>query len=164
MANDMMERELGWDEEIEKDGSDFVLLDEGTYPFKVIKFERGRSKGSEKLPPCNMAILSIRVDDQSTITENLILHSKMEWKLCQFFTSIGARKHGEKMRMNWSMVPGATGRCKIIVEAFTGKDGTVRQTNRIEKFLPPDEVDAAPAAASVITSKPQQRKWTPGAF
>ncbi len=163
MANEV-ERELGWEEEIENDGNDFVLLDEGVYPFKVTKFERGRSKGSDKLPPCNMAILTIRVNDETTITENLILHSKLEWKLCQFFASIGLRKHGEKMRMNWSKVPGATGRCKIIVEDFTGRDGNVRQTNRIDKFLDPDEQGDAPNVKPVANSQPQQRKWTPGAF
>lgn len=157
MANDVVERELGWEEEIENDGNDFVLIDEGDYDFVVTKFERGRSKGSDKLPPCNMAILTIRVNDETTITENLILHSKMEWKLCQFFTSIGLRKHGEKMRMNWSKVLGATGRCRVIVEDYTGKDGKVRQTNRIDKFLEPEETAA-------VSDQPQQRKWTPGKF
>lgn len=154
---DEMNRELGWEEEIENDGNDFVLLNEGDYDFVVTKFERGRSKGSDKLPPCNMAILTIRVNDQTTIIENLLLNKKTEWKLCQFFTSIGLRKHGEKMRMNWSKVLGATGRCKIIVEDFTGRDGNVRQTNRIDKFLEPEEQNAA-------TSQTQQRKWTPGNF
>lgn len=163
MANEAVERELGWEEEIENDGNDFCLLDEGVYPFEVTKFERGRSKGSDKLPPCNMAILTIRVNEQTTITENLILHSKMEWKLCQFFTAIGARKHGEKMRMNWNKVVGATGRCKIIVEDFTGRDGNVRQTNRIDKFLDPEESTSA-TVQPAVTSKPQTRKWTPGAF
>lgn len=157
MANDVVERELGWEEEIENDGNDFVLIDEGDYEFVVTKFERGRSKGSDKLPPCNMAVLTIRVNDETTITENLILHSKMEWKLCQFFTSIGLRKHGEKMRMNWGKVLGATGRCRVIVEDYTGKDGKVRQTNRIDKFLEPEETAAA-------SDQPQQRKWTPGKF
>lgn len=68
------------------------------------------------------------------------------------------------MRMNWSKVPGATGRCKIIVEDFTGRDGNVRQTNRIDKFLDPDEQGDAPTVKPVANSQPQQRKWTPGAF
>lgn len=163
MANEV-ERELGWEEEIENDGNDFFLLDEGVYPFKVTKFERGRSTGKGKLPACNMAILTIRIDDQTTITENLILHSKLEWKLCQFFASIGLRKHGEKMRMNWGKVPGATGRCKIIVEDYLDKNGDPRQKNSIEKFIDPIEQGDAPAAQPAATSQPQQRKWTPGEF
>lgn len=165
MANEVVERELGWEEEIENDGNDFVLLDAGEYPFTVTKFERGRSKGSDKLPPCNMAVLTIRVNDQTTVTENLILHSKMEWKLCQFFTSIGLRKHGEKMRMNWNKVLGAHGCCKIIVDDFTGKDGKTHYTNRIDKFLDPEDCSESTSAQPAVTSQPQQkRKWTPGKF
>lgn len=154
-----IERELGWDEEIENEGSDFVLLDEGEYDFVVTKFERGRSKGSDKIPPSNMAILTLRVDDQTTITERLILHSKTEWKLCQFFTSIGQRKHGEKMRMNWNVVTGARGRCKIIVDDYIGNDGKEHYTNRVDKFLEPAE-----ETQKAITSPPQKRSWQAGTF
>ena len=45
-----MERELDWDDEIERE-SDFVLLPEGDYDFTVTGFERARHEGSEKLPP-----------------------------------------------------------------------------------------------------------------
>ena len=44
-----MERELDWNDEIEKD-SDFTLLPEGDYDFTVESFERGRHPGSDKLP------------------------------------------------------------------------------------------------------------------
>ena len=37
MANEGYE--LGWDDEIEQDGGDFILLDEGEYAFTVTKFE-----------------------------------------------------------------------------------------------------------------------------
>lgn len=184
MMNDEMNRELGWEEEIENEGSENVLLPEGDYPFTVTKFERGRSKGSEKLPPCNMAILTIRLDDQTTVTENLLLNKKLEWKLCQFFVAIGARKHGEKFRMNWSKVTGASGYCKVIIEEYTNKDGKIRQINRIDKFLDPENAPqgqtyaapqtptcaaaAAPQQAASYAppaqhSAFQQRKWTPGA-
>ena len=48
-----------WDDEIEKDGGDFVLLPEGDYNFTVAKFERGRFAGSEKMPACNQAKLEL---------------------------------------------------------------------------------------------------------
>lgn len=38
--NTEMERELNWDDEIEKDGNEFVLLPEGDYDFTVESFER----------------------------------------------------------------------------------------------------------------------------
>ena len=49
MDNDIG-RELDWDEAIELNPSTFVLLPEGEYDFKVIKFERQRHTGSAKLP------------------------------------------------------------------------------------------------------------------
>ena len=56
-----LDRELDWNDTIEKDGDEFVLLPEGDYDFEVISFERGRHPGSEKLPPCNKATLSIKL-------------------------------------------------------------------------------------------------------
>ena len=53
--SEVIERELGWDDEIEKDGPEFVLLPEGDYSFEVVGFERARHNGSEKLPACNKA-------------------------------------------------------------------------------------------------------------
>lgn len=43
--SDFVERELGWDDEIVKE-SDFILLPEGDYNFKVAGFERARHEGS----------------------------------------------------------------------------------------------------------------------
>ena len=51
-------REFGWDDEIQNDSTPFEVLPEGDYRFRVEKFERGRHSGSEKIPPCNKAILS----------------------------------------------------------------------------------------------------------
>ncbi|MDT2173231.1 hypothetical protein P7H02_20090, partial [Paenibacillus larvae] len=56
-----IERELGWDDTIEKDGGEFVLLPEGDYNFTVTKFERGRFAGSAKMPACNQAKLELMV-------------------------------------------------------------------------------------------------------
>ena len=101
---DSMPREFGWDDEIQRDESPFQVLPEGDYNFTVKKFERARHSGSEKIPACNKAILTVAVSSAEAsgdVLTNLFLHSKFEWKLCQFFTSIGQRKHGEAMRMNW---------------------------------------------------------------
>ena len=151
-----VDREFTWDDTIENDGSDFQVLPEGEYDFTVTKFERGRSAGKGKLPPCNMAILTLRVSDgngSTTITDNLLLHSKAEWKLCQFFRSIGQKKHGEPLRMNWSAVMGATGRCKVIVEPWIGNDGKEHQSNKIDRYIDPDDVPVAPAQPT------QKRYW-----
>lgn len=144
-----MPRELGWDETIEKD-SEYVLLPEGDYNFGVMSFERGRHNGSDKLPPCNKAILKLNVWDESgnqtLITKSLFLHSSVEGLLCSFFTAIGQRKHGEKLAMNWATVVGSFGRCHVKIRNYKKDDGTDGQANEITKFLEPDE-NTAPAAA-----------------
>lgn len=137
-----IDREFSWNDEIENDGSDFVVLPEGDYDFEVTAFERGRHNGSEKLPPCNKAILSIKVtapDGQSTtIKHNLFLHSKTEGMLCAFFTAIGQRRKGEKISMNWNIVVGARGRCKVGVHKWKNSNtGADIESNNILKFYEP---------------------------
>ncbi|MBO5198041.1 MAG: hypothetical protein J6B85_05915 [Lachnospiraceae bacterium] len=132
-----LERELNWDDIIEKDGEDLEPLPEGDYDFVVESFERGRSKGEGKLPPCNMAILKIRIQGKERniqITENLVLHTKMEWKLSQFFRSIGAKEEGQRVAMNWSIVPGASGRA--LVKQKPGLKDPAKMYNYIDKFYP----------------------------
>lgn len=154
-------REFDWNDVIEKD-STYTLLEEGDYDFVVKSFERGRHPGSAKLPPCNKAILTIEVssDQQATqITHNLFLHSNTEGILCAFFTSIGARKHGEKLVMDWNKVIGARGRCHVIVDTFTKKDGTEGKSNKISRFLEPDEQVSFAAAPSAPAGG-----WKAGSF
>lgn len=138
-----MDRELNWDDQIENDGNDFVILPEGDYDFEVTEFERGRHGGSEKLPPCNKATLTIKItaiDGQSTsIKHQLFLHSKTEGMLCAFFTSIGQRKKGEKVTMNWNAVVGSRGRCKVKIRNWVSNNGNPMQNNEISKFYEPTE-------------------------
>ena len=153
--SEVIERELGWDDEIEKDGPEFVLLPEGDYSFEVVGFERARHNGSEKLPACNKAVLTIRLtsDDgekSTTIKHNLFLHSKTEGMLCAFFTAIGQRKKGEKINMNWNLVIGSKGRCKVDIHSWKNDKGEINQSNQIKQFYEP-----TPETAS---------GWKPGQF
>lgn len=138
---DSMPREFGWDDEIQNDGSPFQVLPEGDYRFTVKKFERARHSGSEKVPACNKAILTITVfnsEASGEVQTNLFLHSKFEWKLCQFFVAIGQRKHGEVMRMNWGAVPGSGGVCHVGIRKWSGNDGKERESNEITEFYDPE--------------------------
>ncbi len=152
--------ELSWDATIEKEGQEFILAPAGDYDFTVISFERARHNGSDKMPPCNKAVLSIRIQTDKgpcTIKYNLFLHSKCEWKLCEFFTAIGQRKKGEKMVMNWNKVNGASGRCKVKVKTFISKTGKEMEGNEIEKFYEPEAAEAQGPA-------PAPGGYTPGMF
>ncbi len=138
----MEERELQWDDTIEKDAVDIVLLPEGDYNFVVESFERARHNGSEKLPPCNKAILKLRVESaQGTtyINHNLFLHQKTETMLSMFFASIGLKKKGEPLKMNWNMVPGSSGKAKIGIHAYKNDSGEERKCNQVKKFYPKED-------------------------
>ena len=138
-------RELNWDGEIENDGTAFTLLAPGVYDFEVIKFERARFNGSDKLPPCNEAKLTLRVsnsEDTTTITKSLYLHTSVEHFLCAFFVSIGARKHGERLKMDWGKVVGGRGKCEVSVRKWQGRDKEM-ESNDIKRFLEPDEAIVA---------------------
>lgn len=138
--------ELAWDGEIENDGSGWMLLPAGEYPFRVTGFKRGRFEGSAKLPACNMAVVALDVgdaDSSTTIENRLFLHSKCEGLLCAFFRAIGQRQHGEKLRMDWGKVVGSTGRCKVAVRTWKGKDGEDRESNEIKAFLDSDATKPA---------------------
>lgn len=139
--------ELDWDSEIENEGSEFIVAEPGDYDFVVTNFERGRFQGSAKMPPCNQAKLTIRLEIPGCegiceIKHNLFLHSKTEWRLCEFFTAIGQRKSGQRVAMNWNAVVGARGRCNVSKESFeSNKDKTILWTNKIKKFYPPNDSD-----------------------
>lgn len=133
--------EIGWEGQIQNDSPEFVLLPEGDYDFEVTGFERGRHQGSDKLPACNKAIVSIKIEGpegEATIKHNLFLHSTTEGLLCAFFTGIGQRKHGEKFTMNWNRVVGSRGRAKVGIKKWT-YDGKEFTGNEIKKFYEPED-------------------------
>ena len=113
----------------------------------VKSFERQRHEGSEKIPPCWKAVMDIEISDgeqTATIKQNMYLHSRQEWKLCAFFLSIGLRKKGEPLKMNWPAVTGAHGRCKVGIRQWIGNDGSSRDSNQIAEFLEPVDTSFTP--------------------
>lgn len=128
--------ELGWEDTIEKDAPEFVLLPEGDYDFEVTGFERARYNGGEKLPACNQAKIKLQIttnDGIATINHNLFLHSKCEGMLSAFFCAIGQKKHGEKLKMNWNNVIGSKGRAKIGQKVYNDKT-----YNEVKRFYEPE--------------------------
>lgn len=138
--NTAADRELDWNDRIEKGGGDFITLPAGDYDFTVESFERGRHAGSDKLPPCNKAVLKIRIEapeGTTLINHNLFLHTKTEGMLSAFFESIGQKKKGEPLNMNWNEVPGSGGRCKLGIRHWENKEkGTEGDSNEIKRFYP----------------------------
>lgn len=152
----VVEKELGWEDTIEKESS-FILLPEGDYQFKVTAFQRERHNGSDKLPPCNKAVLTIEIDTPqgaASIRYNLFLHSRTEGMISAFFLAIGQKKHGEPFKMNWNKVIGATGTCHVKTKTYEGKE-----YNEIKKFYDPEK-----DSVTVINSGASQKAYQPGAF
>ena len=156
--NNVVDRELDWEETIEDPGSDFVLLPEGEYEFTVDHFDRDRHNGSDKLPPCKKVILYLHVETpQGTaeVRESLFLHTKGERKRYSFFICIGQGEAGKPLTMRWANVPGARGRAKFGVREYNGK-----KYNEVKKFLEP----AVPAAAPGGYQQPAGGYAQPGAY
>ena len=150
MSNNTPDRELGWDDVIERDGGEFILLPIGDYEFTVETFERARHAGSAKLPPCNKAVITLVIDSpegQVKLTHNLFLHTSTEGLLSAFFGAIGQKKKGERLQMNWNLVPGSKGKAKIGTRTWKDKDGNDRQSNEISRFYPKEDQATTPFTA-----------------
>ena len=140
LTNDVAEglgETYDWDDSINGDSNVSTPLPEGDYVFTVVSFERGRHQGSDKLPPCNKAIIKLRVgeaQDAVTIQTYLYLCKRMEWALAAFFRCIGQKKRGERIRMDWSSVVGSKGRAHLKPRTYT--DGSKTRTlTEVDKFL-----------------------------
>ncbi len=141
---------LDWNSEINKE-AEFEVLPAGTYDFEVTAMERGTFDGSAKMSKCYKADLTLKVTDPASgksgsVFDTLYLNSKAEWRLSQFFISIGQKKHGEPLVMDWNKVVGSKGKLELTINKYTStKDGTERTNNRVSKYL-----------------EPVTRTWTPG--
>lgn len=144
---------LGWDDEVEE-GTPFVLLPEGNYPFTITGLEKGiyekPANRVSKIPAnCPKATVTLEfttpTGEKSTLTENFFLYKKMQWRINQFFTSIGAPKNSEgKVKMNWGTVLGAKGTASLYVNNYTDRNDKPAQNNKIQDFLEPTQQNAAP--------------------
>lgn len=117
-SNNQVERELGWDDLITQDAKEFITLPIGDYDFTVKGFERSRFDGSAKMPSCPMAIVKLGITDpqsgqEVTVEHRMFLHTKTEWTISQFFTSLGLKKKGEPLKPNWQAIIGMQGSLKL---------------------------------------------------
>lgn len=137
---------MDWDDAIESDGESFVILDDGDYNFEVVNFERGRFPGGTKLPPCNKAVITVRVTAEkgtAMIKFDLILYRTLEWRLAAFFRCIGIKKKDERLVMDWSKVVGSKGRARFKQRTYTDKNGESHTVNDIDRFYDYDEKNFA---------------------
>ena len=130
--------EMGWDDIIQEDGQELILLEEGDYNFRVTNFERGRFPGGQKIPACNKATITVQIESDkglSVIKFDLLLYRSVEWRISSFFRCIGQKKHGEKFTMNWNKVIGSIGRAHVTQRKYTNNYGEEKTVNDIGRFI-----------------------------
>lgn len=129
---------LDWNDSIETDGNEFVLLPEGDYNFLVTGFERGRFPGGPKVPACNKAMITVQVttaEGIATVKFDLLLYRSLEWRISAFFRCIGQKKHGEKLTMDWNKVMGSIGRAHFKQRTYTNQYGEEKTVNELDRFI-----------------------------
>ena len=129
---------LDWNDSIETDGNEFVLLPEGDYNFLVTGFERGRFPGGPKVPACNKAMITVQVitaEGVATVKFDLLLYRSLEWRISAFFRCIGQKKHGEKLTMDWNKVMGSIGRAHFKQRTYTNQYGEEKTVNELDRFI-----------------------------
>lgn len=129
---------MDWNDSIENDGQEFVLLPEGDYNFVVTNFERGRFPGGPKIPACNKATITVQINAKegvSVVKFDLFLYRSVEWRISAFFRCIGQKKAGEKLVMNWNTVIGSKGRAHFKQRTYTNSYGEDKTINDLTNFI-----------------------------
>lgn len=132
---------LDWNSETSLEAKEFTVLPENTVvDFTVVGFERATTAKGD-----NMAKLTLRCRTsdglEATLRENLVLLRRCEWKINQFFTCVGLRKHGERSVPKWDKVNGSRGKARLGVEKWEGRDGKMYDGNVIKDYLEPEASD-----------------------
>ena len=132
------EKEMGWKSTFDPKDT-FTMLPDGDAFFTVKKLEKSR-RAMGKLGECHVADLLLTVtmcegDQSGELKVALPLHKDMTWKILQFFTAIGQRKHGDEGTFNpkWDKVVGEGGLCVINTREYEGKKGKMK-VNDISEF------------------------------
>lgn len=153
---------MDFNDTIECDGPELVILPEGDYSFRVISYRLGNYPGSPKIPACKKVSLTLGVDTDEGLGiayVDLILVRSLEWRLASFFRCIGLKHPGRRMTMDWTRVPGCRGRARFKIRTYTDRNGEEHQVNDVERFYdfdaglfpePPDWV----AEAESISGRP----------
>lgn len=153
---------LDWEGDIDAPDNEFEPLPEGVYTFEVEAVDRQQFNGSQKMSACPMAHVHLRILDEPysnrKIFENLLLNSKVAWKIKQFFVCIGMHPvdapKDQKVRMDWSHAIGRRGSLKLSTREYNGKT-----YNDVSEFIKPEPVAPAPAAyvppANAVPASPQ---------
>lgn len=147
MAEQDMGKALDWDMTEVDDSDGFFLIEPGVYGFIVTDLKKERFEGSEKMAPCPKAVVTLSVVTDTgmvPVTENLMLNTKMLWRISQFFKALGAKPDPEtgKVPVDWSNVLSKEGLLEIERRTYTKRDGSQGEANSVKRFLAPEDASA----------------------
>lgn len=135
--------------------SEYPVLPKGVYAFSVLKVDRERYGGGDKIPPCWNCVVTIEVDASDvglgkvTLTENLYMTKKKSWKIRDFFVSIGlVEAHAESFVPQWNKAVGEVGVVETGNHEYNGNT-----YNDVKKFL--DPAKGAEALARAMAERNQ---------
>jgi hypothetical protein len=162
MSEDMGQA-FEWDGEIEVSDNEFELIPDGDYRATVVAVERMQHNGSEKMAPCPIANVKVRLDNGRILSDRIFLNSKSSWKIAQFFIAVGMRNPSatkeERLRMDWM---GAIGRtCTIKVGNHEYKNKTYNEISEWVKPEAPAPVAPAPVMAAPAAPAPAPQNVVP---
>ncbi|MBL1228738.1 hypothetical protein IW492_05765 [Enterococcus sp. BWB1-3] len=168
---------LDWNGGFIAEENSFTLLPAGEYQFTVVNMEKKFYDGkSDKIPngaPYTELSLEVNaVEGKTVIKERLYMMKKFQWKLTEFFSSIGQNPViGQSFNPNWNTVIGSNGQVKLEVNTYTSQ-GEERKNNRVKEFVkstatvaPQQQNFNQPPQQNFNQQPPQQNNgFTPGAF
>ena len=158
--NNNLSQGFGWDDEVEE--SEFELLPDGDYKFKVTGFERAWFNGSAKIAPCNQANVELTIEwvndkgmqRTSKLVHRMKLTKSLGFIIYAFFESIGLRKKGDgTTKMPWDQIIDKTGVCMI----GHHDDDKGNSYNDIVKCYP---AESAPTVTKNVPPEPAAPKFS----
>ncbi len=137
---------LDWTDEVEDDGLDYILLEEGDYTCVVEKLDKERYEGSDKVPPCpraNITLLIPLADGRTAhVFDRILLYSGNKWRIYRLFEAFGFESNQDgKMIPHWDEIIGRQGVVRIKQRKYTNKNGDEKITNDVDSYIKPTEVN-----------------------
>ena len=133
---------LDWNAEIEDSDYDsdydYDIAPEGDYSFEVMNCIRRPFEGSEKLPECDKAVLTLELTGEdgkcyTVMTDIKVCKKLLRILIVPFFRAIGRLKKGGKVAMDWENIIGAKGHVRVTIYNPSGSE---RKYNNFEFIAP----------------------------
>ena len=101
-----------------------------------VQKERG-SLGTVWIAELKLQVTPHDGSDPQPLTEELVLHTTLGFRLYQFFASIGQYEHGskEQFKPDWDAVPGSVGFCSIKHRPWVTKENEKRTQVEVDKWF-----------------------------